>query len=81
MTEEGKRTYLFIINDAPYGNERPYNALRLAMNLAKLPDANVQVFLMGDGVNCAVAGQKTPTGYYNVERMMQSIARQGQVAT
>ena len=81
MTEEGKRTYLFIINDAPYGNERPYNALRLAMNLAKLPDANVQVFLMGDGVNCAVAGQKTPNGYYNVERMMQSIARQGQVST
>jgi uncharacterized protein involved in oxidation of intracellular sulfur len=81
MTEEGKRTYLFIINDAPYGNERPYNALRLAMNLAKLPDAHVQVFLMGDGVNCAVAGQKTPNGYYNVERMMQSIARQGQVST
>ncbi len=81
MTEDGKRTYLCIINDAPYGNERPYNALRLAMNLAKLPDAHVQVFLLGDGVNCAVAGQKTPNGYYNVERMLQSIARQGQVAT
>jgi len=81
MTEDGKRTYLFIINDGPYGNERPYNALRLAMNLAKLPDTHVQVFLLGDGVNCAVAGQKTPNGYYNVERMLQSIARQGQVAT
>jgi uncharacterized protein involved in oxidation of intracellular sulfur len=81
MTEDGKRTYLFIINDAPYGNERPYNALRLAMNLAKLPDAHVQVFLLGDGVNGAVAGQKTPNGYYNVERMLQSLARQGQVAT
>jgi uncharacterized protein involved in oxidation of intracellular sulfur len=81
MTENGKRTYLFIINDAPYGNERPYNALRVAMNLAKRPDAAVQVFLMGDGVNCAIAGQKTPNGYYNVERMVQSIARQGQVAT
>jgi uncharacterized protein involved in oxidation of intracellular sulfur len=81
MTEDGKRSYLFIINDGPYGNERPYNALRLAMNLAKLPDAGVQVFLLGDGVNCAVAGQKTPNGYYNVERMLQSIARQGQVAT
>ena len=81
MTEDGKRTYLFIFNDSPYGNERPYNALRLAMNLAKLPDTHVQVFLMGDGVNCAIAGQKTPNGYYNVERMLQSIARQGQVAT
>ena len=81
MTEDGKRTYLFIINDSPYGNERPYNALRLAMNLAKLPDAHVQVFLLGDGVNCAVAGQKTPNGYYNVERMLQSIAQHGEVAT
>ena len=81
MIEDGKRTYLLIINDAPYGNERPYNALRVAMSLAKRPDAAVQVFLMGDGVNCAVAGQKTPNGYYNVERMLHSIARQGQVAT
>lgn len=81
MSEDNKRQYLFIINDAPYGNERPYNALRLAMNLVKEPDAHVQVFLMGDGVNCAIGGQKTPNGYYNVERMLQSIARQGEVAT
>lgn len=81
MTNDGERTFLFIINDAPYGNERPYNALRLAMNLAKLPEAKVQVFLVGDGVNCVLAGQKTPNGYYNIERMLQSIARQGQVAT
>ncbi len=81
MTEDGKKKYLFIINDSPYGNERPYNALRLAMNLAKEPEACVQVFLMGDGVNCAVADQKTPNGYYNVERMLQSIARQGEVST
>jgi uncharacterized protein involved in oxidation of intracellular sulfur len=73
--------YLFIINDAPYGNERPYNALRLAMNLAKRPEMTVQVFLIGDGVNCALAGQKTPNGYYNIERMLGSIARQGQIAT
>jgi uncharacterized protein involved in oxidation of intracellular sulfur len=62
VAEDGKKTYLFIINDSPYGSERPYNALRLAMNLAKLPEACVQVFLMGDGVNCAVADQKTPNG-------------------
>lgn len=81
MTNEGKRSYLLIINDAPYGNERPYNALRLAMSLDKLPDTHVQVFLIGDGVSCAVAGQKTPNGYYNIERMLQSIARRGEVAT
>ena len=75
------KKYLFIINDAPYGNERPYNALRLAMNLAKRNENEVYIFLMGDGVNCAVAKQKTPEGYYNVERMLKSITRRGKVAT
>lgn len=81
MTDDGKRIYLFIINDAPYGNERPYNGLRLTMSLAKLPEAIVQVFLIGDGVNCAIGGQKTPNGYYSIERMLQSIVRKGLVAT
>ncbi len=75
------KTYLFIINDGPYGNERPYNALRLALDLAKRPEAQVRVFLIGDGVNCALAGQKTPDGYYNIERMLKSLARRGEVAT
>lgn len=75
------KNYLLIVNDGPYGNERPYNALRLALNLVKRPDTSVRVFLMGDGVNCAVRGQTTPDGYYNVERMLQSIARRGGVAT
>jgi uncharacterized protein involved in oxidation of intracellular sulfur len=78
---EVTRRYLFVINDAPYGNERPYNALRLAMNLIKRSGVAVRVFLMGDGVTCAMKGQKTPDGYYNVERMLQSIARRGEVAT
>ena len=75
------KNYLLIVNDAPYGNERPYNALRLALNLVKRPEVDVRVFLMGDGVNCALCGQRTPEGYYNVERMLQSIARRGAVAT
>ncbi len=78
---ENTKTYLFVVNDAPYGNERPYNALRLALDLVKRPEAQVRVFLVGDGVNCALASQKTPDGYYNVERMLKSIARRGEVAT
>ncbi len=73
--------YLFIINDGPYGSERPYNALRLAINLQKREGAAVRVFLMGDGVQCAVSCQATPDGYYNVERMLKSVARRGEVAT
>ena len=80
MTDETKR-YLFIINDAPYGNERPYNALRLALNLIKRSGVAVRVFLTGDGVLCARQGQKTPDGYYNIERMIKSLAQRGEVAT
>ena len=80
MAEETKQ-FLIIINDGPYGNERPYNALRLAMKLAKREGTTVRVFLIGDGVQCAVKGQDTPQGYYNIERMLGSIVRRGEVAT
>ncbi len=60
---------LCIINDPPYGTERVYNALRLALALLKKePSTEVTVFLMADSVVAAKAGQKTPDGYYNVER-------------
>ena len=81
MTETKTTNYLLVINDSPYGNERPYNALRLALNLIKREGTQVRVFLLGDGVNCAIAGQKTPEGYYNVERMLKSVAKRGEAAT
>ncbi len=74
-------SYLFIINNAPYGDERPYNALRLAMNLAKRDEAQVKVFLTADGVACARKGQNTRDGYYNIERMIKFMATKGKVAT
>ena len=43
----------FIINDAPYGSERPYNGLRLALSLTK-SNEEVRVFLMADAVTCAL---------------------------
>jgi uncharacterized protein involved in oxidation of intracellular sulfur len=36
-----------------------------------------RVFLMGDAVTCAIAGQKTPDGYYALDRMLRSFARHG----
>ena len=80
MGEKAKQ-YLLIVNDGPYGSERPYNALRVAMNLAKRESVKVRLFLIGDGVQCALRGQTTPDGFYNVERMVSSIARRGEVAT
>lgn len=74
---------LFIINDAPYGTEKAYNALRMAMTLQKEHAAiEVRVFLMADAVTCALPNQATPQGYYNVERMLSSVLhRGGQVKT
>ena len=69
---------LLILNDAPYGTERAYNALRLAMALQKdHQDIGVRVFLMADAVGCALPGQSTPQGYYNVERMIRSVVAKG----
>lgn len=81
MTTETPQNLLFIVNDGPYGNERVYNALRLALNLVKRPEAAIRLFLIGDGVACAKKGQTTPNGYYNVERMIKSLALRGKVAT
>ena len=44
---------LFIVNDPPYGTERAYNALRLAISLRKKEAATeMRVFLVGDGASC-----------------------------
>lgn len=65
-------TTLFILNDAPYGSERSYNALRLAKALSKA-DHPVRVFLIGDAVTCAASGQRVPTGYYNAGDMVRTV--------
>jgi uncharacterized protein involved in oxidation of intracellular sulfur len=71
---------LFILNDPPYGTERSYNALRLAGSMVtKDESALADVFLMGDAVACAKAGQQTPNGYYNLERMLKPVLRRGRV--
>lgn len=68
---------LVTINDAPYGSERAYNALRLASSLAKRDGVEIQVFLVGDGAACAKSGQKVPQGYYNVQTMLSAVTRRG----
>lgn len=73
-------TTLIIINDPPYGTEKAYNALRLAMAMQKdHAEVHVQVFLMADAVHCAMAGQNTPQGYYNLERMLKGVLLKGEV--
>jgi uncharacterized protein involved in oxidation of intracellular sulfur len=39
----------------------------------------VTVFLMGDAASGAKAGQKTPDGFYNAERMVKRVTTKGNV--
>src|SRR3972149_11361152 len=70
--------YLFIINDAPYGTEKAYNAFRLAMQIKMdFPENEIWIFLMADAATCALSNQNTPSGYYNIQRMLKSIISKG----
>ena len=66
---------LFILNEAPYGNERSYNGLRLAGALSKADGEEVKLFLMGDAASCAKGGQKVAEGFYNIQIMLGRVLR------
>ena len=68
---------LLILNDPPYGTERSYNALRLALTLAKTEGTDLRVFLMADAVACAKPNQATPQGSYNIGRMLHGLTGRG----
>jgi uncharacterized protein involved in oxidation of intracellular sulfur len=51
--------------------------LRLARQLLKTGSEEVKVFLIGDAVACAKAGQKVPQGYYNAGDMLGMVVRAG----
>lgn len=68
---------LVVVNGPAYGEDTTYNAIRLAAALAKRDGVQLQLFLMGDAVTCAIAGQKVPDGYYHLDRMLSSILRHG----
>ena len=73
------QTILIIINDAPYGTEKAYNALRMAMMFQKEHhnEVKVKIFLLADAVTCGLPNQNTPNGYYNIERMLNSVIKNG----
>ena len=66
------------MNDAPYGTEKAYNALRVANQIHKdNQSAEVLIFLMADSITCAIPNQNTPNGYYNIERMLKLAITKG----
>ena len=68
---------LIVVNDAPYGSEKLFNALRLAIQLneqAKAP--KVKLFLLSDAVTAVLPKQQPGEGY-NLQQMLEIILAQG----
>ncbi len=76
------RTVTIILTEAPYGTDRPYNALRLAAALQEgQAPARVRVFLMCDAVGVGLRGQSAPNEDLNLGwRLEGLIARGAEVA-
>ena len=74
--EEPMDKLTIVIQDAPYGSEEAYNALRYASALLTQQVA-VNLFLLADGVGVAKGDQKTPTGYYNTADMLRQLIAKG----
>ena len=71
-------TLTIILQSAPYGDERIWNAFRLtqAMITASI-GMKVNIFLTGDAVTTAKKGQKPPKGFYNLENMLKGLIKKG----
>lgn len=67
-----------ILQTPPYGDEKIWNALRLAKALIiATKGMKVNIFLLGDAVTAAKKGQKPPEGYYNLENMLKDLITNG----
>lgn len=75
--QNGDVKVLLILNDGPYGTERSYNGLRLALALVRTEGTEIRVFLMADAVGCAKPGQATPQGSANIGRMIKGLTTRG----
>ncbi|HLC17801.1 MAG TPA: DsrE family protein [Thermodesulfobacteriota bacterium] len=69
-------TVTIVLQDAPYGSERVWNALRLTEALLTT-GSKVRIFLYADSVVAAKKGQKTPKGFYNVGEMLEKLIKKG----
>jgi len=65
-----------LLQSAPYGDEKIWNAFRLAQSLVTASiGMKVNIFLTGDAVTTAKKGQKPPKEYYNLEIMLQDLIK------
>ena len=69
---------MIILNDPPYGTDAELQRPP-ARGVSRQVRGNQRLgfSLMGDAASCAVSGQTTPNGYYNIERMLKPLAGKG----
>lgn len=65
-----------LINEAPYANDKAWNALRLAQT-ALASGNQVKVFLMGDAVYLARRNQQPRAGQPNLEKLLAELLEKG----
>lgn len=68
---------LIIVNDAPYGSEKLFNALRLGIQLNEREGEAVKVslFLLSDAVT-AILPKQSPNEGYNIQQMLEILIAQ-----
>lgn len=69
-------TVTIVLQDAPYGNEKVWNALRLSEALLTT-GSKVRIFLYADSVTAAKTKQSPPKGYYNIGEMIGKLIEKG----
>ncbi len=65
-----------VLQDAPYGSEMVWNALRLSQALLST-DTKVRIFLYADSVTAAKKGQNPPKGFYSIGDMLKALIERG----
>lgn len=73
---EAGQVVTIVLQDAPYGNEKVWNALRLSQALLAI-GTGVRIFLYADSVTAAKKGQNPPKGYYNIGDMLKELIGKG----
>jgi len=69
---------IIFLHDSPYGSERCFSGILLAETLTlDAPDSEVTVFLMGDAVHSAKAGQVPRSDQPNLEKLLKSFIEGG----
>ncbi|WP_025821221.1 DsrE/DsrF/TusD sulfur relay family protein [Shewanella marina] len=69
---------VIVAHASPYGTEKLFNSLRIALALKDQSQQAVELklFLMSDAIFAALPGQQTPDLSYNIQQMLEILLAQ-----